>query len=87
VASYRVLIRRSAAREIEAFDSKKNRQRIVAKILELGSEPRPPGCERLVGEGDRYRVRVGRYRILNAIVDEELAITIVKVADRKDAYR
>ena len=87
MASYRVLIKPSAAKEIEAVDQKKDRQRIVASILELAKEPRPVGCEKLVGEGDRYRVRVGRYRVVYTIADAELQVLVVRVADRKDVYR
>jgi mRNA interferase RelE/StbE len=87
VASYRVLIKPSAAKEIEAVDQKKVRQRIVATILALADEPRPVGCERLAGERDRYRVRVGRYRIVYSIADDELLVLVVRIADRKDVYR
>jgi mRNA interferase RelE/StbE len=87
VASYRVLIKPSAAKEIEAVDQERERQRIVAKILALADEPRPVGCERLVGESDRYRIRVGRYRILYSIADDHLLVLVVRVAHRKDVYR
>jgi mRNA interferase RelE/StbE len=87
VASYRVLIKPSAAREIEAVDQKRDRQRIVARIVALADEPRPAGCEKLVGESDRYRVRVGRFRIVYSIADDELQVVVVRVADRKNVYR
>ena len=87
MASYRVLIKASAAKEIEAVDQKKDRQRIVATIFALGGEPRPIGCEKLAGERDRYRVRVGRYRIVYSIADDELLVLVVRVAHRKDVYR
>jgi mRNA interferase RelE/StbE len=87
VASYRVLIKPSAAKEIEAVDQKKHRQRIVASILVLANDPRPIGCERLAGQSDRYRIRVGRYRVVYSIADDELVVLIVRVADRKDVYR
>jgi mRNA interferase RelE/StbE len=87
VASYRVLIKPSAAKEIEAVDQKKDRQRIVASILALAKEPRPVGCEKLAGQGDRYGVRVGRYRVVYTIADAELWVLVVRVANRKDVYR
>ena len=87
MASYRVLIKPSAAKEIEAVDQKTDRQRIVATILALADEPRPVGSEKLAGERDRYRVRVGRYRIVYSIADDELLVLVVRVADRKDVYR
>ena len=87
MASYRVLIKPSAAREIEAVDQKKDRQRIVASILALADEPRPIGCEKLAGEIDRYRIRVGRYRVVYSIADDDLVVLVVRFADRKDVYR
>ena len=87
MASYRVLIKPSAAKEIEAVDQKKDRQRIVARIFALADEPRPVGCEKLAGESDRYRVRVGRYRVVYSVADAELLVLVVRVADRKDVYR
>jgi len=87
VARYRVLIKPSAAKEIEAVDQKKDRQRIVAKILSLAEDPRPPGHEKLAGTEDRYRVRSGRYRIIYAIGDAELEVIVVRIGHRRDVYR
>ena len=87
MAKYRVLIKSSAAKEIEAVDQKKDRQRIVARIHALADDPRPVGCEKLTGEQDRYRVRIGRYRVVYSIGGAELLIVVVRVAHRKDVYR
>ena len=87
MASCRVLIKPSAAKEIEAVDQKKDRQRIVARILALADEPRPMGCEKLAGANGRYRIRVGQYRVIYSIADDELLVLVVRVADRKHVYR
>ncbi|MEO8503529.1 MAG: type II toxin-antitoxin system RelE/ParE family toxin [Acidobacteriota bacterium] len=87
MARYRVLIKPSAAKEVEGIDQKKDRQRVVAGILALSGSPRPSGCEKLAGTTDRYRIRIGRFRILYAIEDAELTVLVVRVADRKNAYR
>ena len=87
MASYRVLIKASAAKEIEAVDPKKDRQRIVAAIRSLADDPRRAGCEKLAGEDDPYRIRVGRYRIIYSIGDDKLLVFVVRVGHRKDVYR
>ena len=87
MASYRVLIKPSAAKEIEAVGQKKDRQRIVASIRTLARDPRPVGCEKLAGQQDRYRLRVGRYRIIYSIGDAELLVVVVRVGHRKAVYR
>jgi mRNA interferase RelE/StbE len=86
VASYRLLIKPSAVEEIESAP-KKDRLRIVKRIQDLSSDPRPPGCEKLSGHDDKYRVRQGMYRIIYTISDVDLEICIVKVGHRKEVYR
>jgi len=87
VASYKVLIKRSAAKEIQSIDQKKMRQRVIERIQELATDPRPRGCEKLSGKHPRYRVRQGPIRILYEINDEEVVVYVVKVADRRDVYK
>lgn len=52
----------------------------------LGSDPRPPGTEKLSGQ-EKYRIRQGDYRVLYAIDDDSATVTIVKVGHRRDVYR
>jgi len=85
VASYRLVIKPSAGKEIEALP-KQDRRRIVAKITSLSRAPRPPGCEKLSGH-DQYRLRQGNYRILYEIQDLDLVVVVVKVGHRRDVYR
>lgn len=87
MADYRILIKSSAAKEIEAVDAKGERQRIVARIWALARQPRGQGSEKLAGYADRYRVRQGRFRIVYLIDDRRNEVTIFKVGQRKDVYR
>ena len=87
MARYKVVIKPSASKEIDAVGQKKDRQRIVLRIQSLGENPRPFGCEKLSGHLDWYRVREGSYRILYSIDDEKLLVDVVKVGHRKDVYR
>jgi mRNA interferase RelE/StbE len=85
VASYRLLIKPSAAKELEALPPKV-RVRVVARIQQLAAEPRPPGCEKLTGR-ENYRVRQGDYRVLYSIDDREPSVVVVKIGHRRDVYR
>ena len=86
MAKYRILIKPSAVKEIEAISPKKDRQRLVDRISKLSDNPRPPGCEKLSGQ-EKYRIRQGRYRIVYSIEDQDLIVYVVKVGHRKDVYR
>ena len=85
MASYSLLIKRSAARELEALPPK-DRRRIVRRIQVLAATPRPVGAEKLTGE-EKYRLRQGDYRILYTIDDAERAVVVVRIGQRGDVYR
>ncbi|MCU1228328.1 MAG: addiction module toxin RelE [Acidobacteria bacterium] len=87
MASYRIVIKRSAAKELESISGKRDRERMVRRIQSLADEPRPMGAEKLAGRGDKYRILQGDYRILYEIEDDVLIVTVVKIGDRKDVYR
>jgi mRNA interferase RelE/StbE len=78
-------LKKSAAKEIERLPSVVLK-RIIEKIESLATNPRPQGCKKLSGE-EKYRVRVGQYRILYEIMDDMLVIYVVKVSHRKDVYK
>ena len=87
MAGYRLLIKPSAGKEIEALGHRKDRQRIVNRIAALASEPRPAGCEKLAGAEARYRIRQGQFRIVYAVDDAVRTVEVVKVGHRREVYR
>ena len=82
---YRLVIKASAAKELEAVDGKRNRQRLVTAIGSLADDPRASGAEKLSGMKDR--IRVGDYRVVYAIEDDVLTMYVVKVGHRREVYR
>jgi mRNA interferase RelE/StbE len=42
---------------------------------------------KLAGEDRTWRVRVGDYRILYEVHDDRLIVLVIRIADRKEAYR
>ncbi|MCA1957765.1 MAG: type II toxin-antitoxin system RelE/ParE family toxin [Nitrospira sp.] len=85
MASYRLQIKPSAAKEIETLPQK-DRQRVVARIQGLATDPRPPGCEKLSGR-EQCRVRQGNYRILYTLHDADLLVMVIKIGHRREVYR
>lgn len=85
MASYRLLIKPSAAKELDSLPAR-DRKRIVAKLQALASNPRPLGSEKLSGE-EKYRIRQGDYRILYSVQDTDSTVVIVKIAHRREVYR
>ena len=86
MSTYNITFARSARKELEGLDVKYS-ERIIQKIEMLGINPRPPGCEKLKGEENLWRIRIGNYRVIYSISDKNKLIDIVIIRDRKDAYR
>lgn len=87
MAEYRLLIKPSAAREIEAVGIKRDRQRIVGRIQSLATDPTPPGNEKLAGPTALFRVRQGDDRVTYAVDDAHRTIEVIKVGHRREVYR
>ena len=83
--SYRVVIKKSAAKEIEKIQ-KKDRIRIIEKIRSLSNEPHQEGSKKLSRQ-EKYSIRQGNYRILYQIIADELIIIVVKIGHRRDVYK
>lgn len=58
---------------------------ITKAIYSLASNPRPQGYKKLKGR-DGYRIRVGDYRIIYEIFENELLIDVINLGHRRDIY-
>lgn len=85
MSRYRVHMARRAIRALAALP-RREQQRVRAAIDLLSDNPRPPGCTKLTGEDNTYRVRVGVYRILYEVFDDRLVIHVVRIGHRRDIY-
>ena len=63
--------------------------RILAAIKALAGDPRPAGCRPIKGASQStYRVRVGDYRVIYVVWEDEQVIIVARVARRSEStYR
>ena len=87
MAVYRLVVKTSAAKELDAVEPKGLRQRLVAAIADLAENPRTAGCEKLAGAEDAYRIRQGDYRAVYTIDDRARVVRVVTVGHRREVYR
>lgn len=87
MAAFRLLIKPSAAIELEAIGTKRERQRIVARIRSLATEPRPAGSERLAGRVALLRIRQGNSRVLYTVDDAQRSTDVIKIGNRRELSR
>ena len=85
MAEYKVFFKKSVWKDFKSIPDK-DLNHILQCIEELGRDPRRSGGKKLSGQ-DRYRFRVGKYRIIYSIQDQALTIWVVKVGHRKGVYR
>lgn len=84
--SYEVRLRRVAQKELDALPDQ-DYEAIAKTLSTLEDSPRPPRGKKLADSG-LWRVRVGQYRVIYAIEDGALLVTIVRIARRKeDTYK
>ena len=83
---YAVLLEKSAARFLLRLRDTKLKSRLDEAIESLADDPRPPGCRKLAGTTDRYRVRVGDYRIVYRIDDGKVTVLVLLVGHRREVY-
>ena len=63
------------------------RDRVIAKIALFAEDPLPPGAIKLQGYENSYRIRIGDYRVVYEINDEESIVVLLRCKHRKDVYR
>ena len=85
MASSSVLVKKSVYKTLDALP-KADIKRLTDAMIGLADDPHPPQSKRLTND-ERYRLRVGNYRILYVIENSVLVVTVVKVGHRRDVYR
>jgi mRNA interferase RelE/StbE len=86
MARYELRVKPSVAKDLRGVP-KADVKRILSRMQALCVDPRAPGCEKLTGNSDLYRVRQGFYRIVYAILETQVVVEVVKVGHRSEVYR
>ena len=82
---YKVVASKTASKELADLPTQVV-NRIVPAIKKLGDDPRPPGCKKLKGEQDAWRIRIGDYRVIYTVNDVVRIVDVRSVGHRKDIY-
>lgn len=83
--TYTISIKRSAQKSLGKI-SQNHRGLIVDKVRTLSENPRPQGSKKLSGR-DAWRIRIGDYRVIYEINDNQLVVLVVTVGHRREVYR
>ncbi len=83
---YEILLERRAEKDLRKLSSELF-QRIIAKIQSLSENPKPQGSRKITGSQNDWRIRIGAYRAIYEIDEQEKRVRIMRVRHRREAYR
>jgi len=83
---YAVVFDRSANKTFQSLD-RPLQLRLLEHIEALADNPRPPGVKKLKGHHEHWRIRVGNYRVIYTLRDQQLIVLILKIGHRREVYR
>lgn len=84
--TYKIVFRPKAKRQYLKLNHDVQ-ARINAAINELANNPRPFGYLKMKDKSERYRIRVGGYRVIYEIHDKIITVVIAEIDNRKNIYR
>ena len=82
---YNVTITSRAERELRRLD-RPVKNRMVAAILALNSDPRPAGCLKVKSEEGVWRIRIGDWRVGYQIDDVNREVIVIRIGHRGEFY-
>ena len=85
MASYRVVLTSSAEKELKRLSSQLL-ARMISRLENLASDPRPPDCKKLKGGDREGRIRVGDYRAVYTIDDAKSLVEVTRIRQRGAVY-
>ncbi|BFH60474.1 type II toxin-antitoxin system RelE family toxin [Paenibacillus azoreducens] len=85
---YKVILSSEAEKALKKLDKPMTR-RIFNALDQLSNDPwNHANTKKMKGtEKDVYRLRVGSYRLIYEIINEELIILVVRIGPRGDIYK
>jgi len=83
---YEVLLERRAQRDIKKLPAEVF-HRIIPSIKALAEDPKPPGCRKIAGSKNDWRIRIGEYRVIYEIDEHAEAVRVMRVRHRREVYR
>ena len=88
---YKIEVAPAADRDLKKLQGRIQRpefERLRDIIRALADEPRPYGVRKIKGADKAYRIRVGSYRVVYEIYDNENLVVLLQIARRSETtYR
>jgi len=81
--NYEIKFHKDAFKYLQKQDSN-SRNRILDHLEILSEDPRHPELDikKMQGVDNQFRLRIGSYRVIYSIIDNELIIIVIKIGSR-----
>lgn len=86
MVSFDIVWKSSAKKELKKI-AKNEIPKIIVEIENLSSNLHPSNSKKLLGTEHTFRLRVGNYRVVYAVENNQLIIEIIRVRHRKEVYK
>lgn len=86
MSPYRIDYSPKAVKQLRTIRDARLGTPLKRAITALATNPRPPGCVKMAGSVDLWRIRVGDWRVIYAVDDGVLVVLVVTVAPRGGVY-
>ncbi len=86
IVAYNIEFRPSVLKSLKQLP-KRDLVRIKSKVDSLCQNLPDPITTKMKGNNSFHKVRIGNYRIIYEIHDQELIILVIKIGHRKDVYK
>ncbi|MHA3685003.1 type II toxin-antitoxin system RelE family toxin [Leucobacter sp. HY1908] len=84
--TYSISVSKEAAKAFRRLHPQ-DAARLKVAISALAENPRPPGSVQLVGGAGEMRIRVGDYRVVYEVIEDELVVLVLRLGHRREIYR
>ena len=84
--AYTIQFKPAALRQLHRIP-RSIQNRILARIEMLARDPFPPGCRKLAGLQEAWRIRISDYRVIYQVHHGMLLVLVLTIGHRRDVYR
>jgi len=84
--TYTIEFSPSAVRQFKSLQ-RKEQIRLKQRIDALAEDPYPKDTKKLTNNNDLYRIRIGNFRVIYTVQNNQLIVLVVKIGHRREIYR
>lgn len=82
---FKVVLSKKAEKFLEKLP-KDYRSKVMQRMKEISKDPYYGDCQKMSGFSGVFRSRVGIYRIIYKVINEEIIVEVINISHRQNTY-